>query len=208
VSGGRGRAAADALLAELETGFGRVSTNVYKSTVNYVWDGERAVARQLGFTPFGGGPLAPIVTTGKLETHEGRFSSHEVVAFGGAGESRMLLLPGGCYALAPAELSPGLSSFITEFGAVLEPAESFGLMGFVDDDTNADSASSGEEDRGDGDAGGAAAPLSLEQAASNPSTLRMVRVMRLYASGRRFVSATTSLCTAVGDGASGSGSRS
>ena len=84
--------------------------------------------------------------------------------------------------LAPSRVAPG-RPFTTEFGVVLPPGESFGWKGFVTGDGEAS-----DEERTEA-AAKAGAGL------SDSDTARLVRVQRLY-DGKRFVSGTTSLCSA------------
>lgn len=171
-------------------GFGQAALNVYKAAVSYMWDGDALVGRRLGFSSFSGEELDAILSTGALQTSEGQFGCHEAVAFARGADPtapRMLLLPDGCFVLAPSRLAGGAgASFATEFGVLLEGGESFGMMGYVDEDEPL-SAGGSEAEEPDFDAAG-----------GDPTAPRMVRVLRLYDTDRAFVSGTTSLCSAVG----------
>jgi len=176
-------------LSQQETGFGEASINIYKSTVTYIWDGQERVARKLEITSFGGQALEPIVSMGVLSLKSGPAGTEfESVAFSSAGDPtapRMLLLPEGSFVLAPTRLVGGQAPFTVEFGAVLEGAEGFGLMGFHESgDESAGAADDAELD-----------PLTA--AMGDPTAERMVRVQRLYNTGLSFVSGTTSLCTQI-----------
>ena len=59
---------------------------------------------------------------------------------GDASRPTLLLLPASCHVLAPLRLPPAdapSTSFSIEFGAVLEPGESFGWTGFQPGDESA-----------------------------------------------------------------------
>ena len=162
---------------------GALSTNVYKAKLSFS-ELYGTVVRTLGVTAFGGDDLDPIESMGRLLSTRGLYADYEAVAFEPRDPSqpRMLLLPAGCYVYAPSRVQPG-NSFSTEFGVVLPPGESFGWKGFVPGDDEADDAARMEA------ASKAGAGL------SDSTTARLVRVQRLY-DGVRFVSGTTSLCSA------------
>lgn len=182
--GARGKAAGGKGLAGGEqTGFGRVAVNIYKASVEYMWDGDTLVGRRLGFAAFNGEELESIVSTGALKATEGQLGTHEAVAFGRGFDPtapRMLLLPHSCFVLAPSLAVEG-ASFATEFGVLLEGGESFGMMGFVEG----------------ADGGGLSEGGPFGEAGGDPTAARMVRVLRLYKPGRKFASGTTSLCSAT-----------
>lgn len=159
-------------------------TNVFKTRLTYAWDGAEQFARQLAITSFGGEQLDAIRSVGSVVTHQGEWSDHTSVRFvADATRPALLLLPSGCHILAPLQLPPlggddsAGGSYTTEFGAVLEPGESFGWQGYQGPET----------------AGGSAEAMAD---ATDTSAPRLVRSQRLYARGV-FVSGTTSLCTAV-----------
>jgi hypothetical protein len=102
----------------------------------------------------------------------------------------MLLLQAGCYVLAPTQLPARLGAFSTEFGAVLEPGESFGLQSF--------GGEAGAAEAGPADADADAADGEREGGGG----MRLVRIGRLYKGERQFASGTTSFCTAVAPGES------
>ena len=162
-----------------------VRTNVYKSRLAYVWDGDTMVVRKLGVTAFGGDALDSIVSTGKLATTAGAYCDYETVSFDGADprQPTLLMLPAGCHVLAPLRIAPG-GAFSTEFGAVLPAGESFGWKGFVGADGDGDGEELNDE--------AATAAAQAGQGVSESASARLVRVQRLY-DGSRFVSGTTSL---------------
>ena len=180
--GKEGKAPLRSLFGEGEAR-GALSTNVYKATLSFS-ELYGTVVRTLGITAFGGDDLAPISSMGRLLSTRGLYTDYEAVSFDPRDPSqpRMLLLPAGCYVYAPTCVQAG-NSFSTEFGVVLPPGESFGWKGFITGDDEVDDAARMEA------AGKAGAGL------SDSTTARLVRVQRLY-DGVRFVSGTTSLCSA------------
>ena len=89
------------------------------------------------------------------------------------------------------DASPGPSSegasYSTEFGAVLEPGESFGWQGYTSSSLGY-TAPTGADPMAD--------PAEAAGGSSSSSSPRLVRIQRLYSRGS-FVSGTTSLFTAV-----------
>ena len=146
-------------------------------------------------TTFGGeNDLRPIRSTGKLEQHTGDFGDYERVRFeaGDRLQPTLTLLPAGCHVLAPLQLPVDGSdtgntddqdaqrSYSTEFGAVLEPGESFGWRGLQRSD---------KDDIDDDE-------LAAQEPDGSDDSPRLVRSARLYAGVGEFVSGSTSLCTA------------
>ena len=163
-----------------------IRTAVFKARLSYAWDGGTVVARQLEATSFGEASTAPPTATirgvGELRTTKGKWSDFESVAFNAdASRPVLLLLPSSCHVLAPTRLparnenAPGgegsAFAFSTEFGAVLDPGESFGWRGYQEGD---------EPPEGQAD-----------------DAMRLVRIQRLYDESGSFVSGTTSLCSAL-----------
>lgn len=170
---------------------GDFRTSVMKQRLTYAWDGERNVARQLMVTGFGGGDdLDAIRSTGTLDTADGAFGEYESVRFvGDATLPTLLLLPAACHVIAPLKLPPaeggsGPASFQTEFGAVLEPGESFGWRGYLPSDDEGVELPEGEDEL---------PPLDPEGSSDAP---RLVRISRLYSGVGAFAIGTTSLCEA------------
>ena len=160
-------------------------TAVFKARLSYAWDGDATVARQMEATSFGEAaaaePTATIRGVGELRRTEGKWADYERVVFAGdVSRPVLLLLPASCHALIPTRLPPRASNaaadafaFSTEFGALLEAGEGFGWRGYQPSDGV---ASEPEEDDG---------------------AMRLVRIQRLYDASGRFISGTTSLCSAV-----------
>ena len=192
--GGVGKdAAAPAAAASAPAALGVCRTAVFKAELTYAWDGGTSVARQLCVTSSlgdnSGGALDAIRSTGVLQRAEGAFGEYEAVRFvGDATQPALLLLPAACHVLAPLQLptaDAADAAYSTEFGAVLEPGESFGWRGFVPG-ADADAQDAPDED-------GLLPPL---DPAGDTSAPRLVRISRLYAGMGRFMSGSTSLCTA------------
>ena len=176
---------------------GAFRTAVFKARLTYAWDGDTSVARQLCVTSSfgGGGDLDAIRSSGTLLREEGDYGEYESVRFvGDATLPTLLLLPAACHLLAPlqlpvasaggGDLPDGPVPFSTEFGAVLEPGESFGWRGYQPSDDIGVQLEEGEEEL---------PPLDPEGDASAP---RLVRSSRLYSAVGKLVSCTTSFCEA------------
>ena len=169
---------------------GSCRTAVFKAKLTYAWDGATNVARQLCVTSaFGeGGDLDAIRSTGSLVRAEGDYGEYESVSFvGDATRPTLLFLPSACHVLAPQQLPMDAKSgpFNMEFGAVLEPGESFGWRGYLPSDD--------KDTESDVDAEGYLPPLDPEGDTTAP---RLARISRLYSGVGAFVSGSTSLCTA------------
>lgn len=167
-------------------GFGRrmadvVRTAVYKARLSYGWDGGTVVVRQLQATGFGENSSAPTSTlraVGELRRTSGQWADYEVITFpGDASFPVLLLLPAGCHALVPTQLPAAASahSFSMEFGALVEPGESFGWKSYQPSGEAEVEAGPPEED---------------------VNATRLARIQRLYDASGKFVSGTTSLCSA------------
>jgi hypothetical protein len=170
---------------------GSVRTAVMKQRLTYAWDGERNVARQLCVTGFGSGDaMDAIRSTGTLSTAEGAYGEYESVRFvGDAALPTLLMLPAACHVIAPlklpaAEAAASEASFQIEFGAVLEPGESFGWRGYMPSDDEDVEPAEGESEL---------PPLDPE---GSSEAQRLVRISRLYSRVGQFASGTTSLCEA------------
>ena len=108
------------------------------------------------------------------------------------------MLPHGCYALVPTQLPPidtgsdgGGFAFSTEFGALLEPGESFGWQGFQGaPDAVAGAAKASSVLPPD-------AVLEEEALSDGEQVPRLARIQRLYSTEGVFQSGITSLCSAV-----------
>ncbi len=90
-------------------------------------------------------------------------SDHECVRFAGdAARPTMLMLPQGCYVIAPTLLPAGGAQesfpFSTEFGALLEPGEGFGWQGYQGDASPGEEAEEAADAADAADAAEAAAP--------------------------------------------------
>merc|ERR1719389_1546810 len=111
--------------------------NVFKIQLEYDWDTKtNFFSRMMRFTPFGKKePLDPFRSIGTVLTDDGsgcvrvRFYKEPTAPV-------FLLLPNGCYVMAPPRLTPDeyndgtASTYTTEFGAMLEPGDAIGWRGF------------------------------------------------------------------------------
>ena len=166
---------------------GPVRTAVFKARLTYAWDGVTdPVGRQLSVTSFGEATEdKPIRSSGNRYVAEGDYGEYETVRFAGEGMPTLLLLPSACHLLAPMQISEN-AAFTTEFGAVLEPGESFGWRGYQPGD---DEAEEGEEVDDEG-------LLPAIQPEGDADAPRLVRISRLYSGAGKFASGTTSLLSA------------
>ena len=118
-----------------------------------------------------------------------------------AARPTLLMLPQGCYVLAPSRLPPASSAaaegarddaggggsfaYSTEFGALLEPGESFGWQGYQ---AAAAADDGGDDATADGEGAELAAPGEVDDEAP-----RLARIQRLYGTDGQYASGTTSL---------------